>query len=122
MMRCYWTTLILYRIWELPFAEVEKEQCRKEVKFPTTIKKQLWHEYLMARYLDYGLGPAMRGYMLCAGDEKTEPYQCSSLITARLLQYQKENTYFKYSTTGKPRRHSGGNPLLPGWQGGSTGS
>ena len=28
--------------------------------------------------MDYGLGPAMRGYMLCAGDEKTEPYQCSS--------------------------------------------
>ena len=38
MMSCYWTTLILYRIWELPFAEVEKEQCRKEVKFPTTTK------------------------------------------------------------------------------------
>ena len=69
--------------------------------------------------VDYGLGPAMRGYMLCAGDEKTEPYQCSSLITARLLKYQNKNTctYFKYSTTDKPRRHSGGKPLLPGWQG-----
>ena len=54
--------------------------------------------------VDYGLGPAMRGYMLCAGDEKTEPYQCSSLITAR-LHGQKEKTYFGYSTTDKPRRH-----------------
>ena len=77
--------------------------------------------------VDYGLGPAMRGYMLCAGDEKTEPYQCSSLITARLPQYQKENTYFMYSTTDKPLWHSGGKPLLPGWDpsrmgGGSTGS
>ena len=103
-----------------------KRTVQKRGEVSNNNKKQFWHEYLTARNfadtMDYGLGPAMRGYMLCAGDEKTEPYQCSSLITAKLLQYQKENTYFKYSTTDKPRRHSGGKPLLIGQQAGSTGS
>ena len=59
---------------------------------------------------------------VCAGDDKTGPNQCSSLITARLhglIQHQNESTYFKSSTADKPRRFSGGAPLLPGWQEGA---
>ena len=62
------------------------------------------------------------GCMLCPGDSKTSPYQCSSLITARLhglLKHQNENTYFKSATNDKPRRLSGGAPLLPGWKEGA---
>ena len=59
---------------------------------------------------------------VCAGDDKTGPNQCSSLITARLhglIQHQNESTYFKSSTADKPRKFSGGAPLLPGWQEGA---
>ena len=126
-----------YRIWDLFCAEVRKDLWSKEVEFPTTkliltlwTKQPVMAGILMGKKLCKYCGIWARptheelhittyGCMLCPGDSKTNPYQCSSLITARLhglLKQQNENTYFKSATNDKPRRLSGGAPLLPGWQ------